>query len=78
MLSRFVSQSHGYESHIGELFDGSDSKKSACNAGDQGLIPGLGRSPGERNGNRLHYSCQNSKDRGAWWATVHGVTKSPT
>ena len=54
-------------------------KKSACNAGDLGLIPGSGRSPGEGNGNPLQYSClENSMDRGAWWATVHGVTKSQT
>ena len=44
---------------------------------DQGSTPGSGRSPGEGNGNSLQYSCQeNSMDRGAWWATVHGVTKS--
>ena len=42
----------------------------------QGLIPGRGRSPGGGNGNQLQYSClQNSVDRGAWWATIHGVTK---
>ena len=47
-------------------------KASACNAGDPGLIPGLGRSPGEGNGNPLQYSClENSMDGGAWWATVH-------
>ena len=52
---------------------GSDGKESACNAGDTGSIPGLGRSPGEGNGNPLQYSClQNSMDRGAWWATVIG------
>ena len=46
---------------------GSDSKASACNAGDLGLIPGLGRSPGEGNGNPLQYSClENSMDEGAW------------
>ena len=46
---------------------GLDSKKSACNAGDLGSIPGLGRSPGEGNGNPLQYSClENSTDRGAW------------
>ena len=46
------------------------------NAGDAGLIPGLGRSPREENGNPLQYSCLgNSTDKGAWWATVHGVTK---
>ena len=58
---------------------GSDGEESACNAGDLGLIPGLGRSPGEGNGNPLQYSClENPMDRGAWWATVHGVTKSWT
>ena len=55
---------------------GSDGKESAYNAGDPGLIPGSGRSPGEGNDNPLQYSClENSMDRGAWWATVHGVTK---
>ena len=50
-------------------------KESACNVGDPGLIPGSGRSPGEGNGNPLRYSClENSMDRGAWRATVHGVT----
>ena len=58
---------------------GSDSKEAACNAEHSGLIPGLGRSPGERNGNLLQYPClENSMDREAWWATVHGVTKSWT
>ena len=58
---------------------GSDSKESAFNAGDTGLIPGSGRSPGERNGNPLQYSClENSMDRGAWQATVHGPTKIQT
>ena len=54
-------------------------KESACNAVDTGLIPGSGRSPGEGNGNPLQYSClEIFKDRGAWQATVHGVTKSWT
>ena len=58
---------------------GSDGKASAYNAGDPGLIPGLGRSPGEGNGNPLRYSClENLMDRGAWWAAVHGVTKNRT
>ena len=58
---------------------GSESKESACNAGDPGLIPGLGRSPGEGNDNLLQYSClENPMDRGAWWATVHEVAKSRT
>ena len=57
----------------------SDSKESACNEGDLGPIPGLGRSPGEGNGNLLQHSClENSVDRRAWLATVHGVTKSWT
>ena len=52
------------------------SKDSVCNAGDPGSIPMLGRSPGEGNGNPLQYSClEDSIDRGAWQATVHGVTK---
>ena len=58
------------------------SKESACNvgdAGDMGLIPGLGRSPGEGNSNPLQYSClENPMDSGAWRATVHEVTKSWT
>ena len=58
---------------------GSDCKASAYNEGDPGLIPGSGRCPGEGNGNPLQYSClENTMDRGAWWATVHGVTKSWT
>ena len=57
----------------------SDSKESACNAGEMGLIPGPGISPGEGSGNPLQYSyLENSMERGAWWATVHGVTKSQT
>ena len=58
---------------------GSEGKASACNVGDLGSIPGLGRSPGEENGNPLQYSClEIPMDRGAWWATVHGVAKSRT
>ena len=58
---------------------GLDSQESACNAGDQGLIPGAGRSPGEGNGSPLQYSClENSMDRGAWQTTAHRVTKSWT
>ena len=57
----------------------SDGKESACSAGDLGLIPGSGQSPGEGNGNALQSSClENSMDRGAWQATVHGVAKSQT
>ena len=57
----------------------SDDKASAYNAGDLGLIPGSGRSPGEGNGNPLQYSClENPMDRGPWGATIHGVAKSQT
>ena len=58
------------------LLRSSVSKESACNAGDLDLIPGSGRSPGERNGNPLQYSClENPMDRGPWKATVHGVAR---
>ena len=58
---------------------GSDSKESVCNAGDLGLIPGSGRSPGEGNCYALQYSClETGMDRGAWQATVRRVTKSQT
>ena len=58
---------------------GSDGKESSCNAGDLGSIPGSRRSPGEWKGYLLQYSCLgNPMDRGAWWATVHGVAKSGT
>ena len=57
---------------------GSDSTESTCNEGDLSSIPQLGRSPGEGNDNPLQYSrLENPMDRGAWQATVHGVTKSP-
>ena len=60
-----------------EVPGGPASKESAYNAGDAGLIPGWGRSPGDGNGYPLQYSClENPVDRGAWWATIHGVTKS--
>ena len=68
--------SHNYGSMS---FPGGSSKESACNAGDPGSVPGLGRSPGEGNGNPLQYSClENSMNREAWQATVHGVSKSKT
>ena len=61
--------------HFGD--NGSDSKESACSVGDPGSIPGSGGSPGEENGNPFQYSClENSMERGAWWAIVHGVTES--
>ena len=62
--------------------DGTVVKNASANVGDTrdvGLIPGSGRSPGGGNGNPLQYSClENPMDRGAWWATVHGVTESDT
>ena len=55
---------------------GSDSKESACNAGAPGLVPGVGRSPGEGNGYPFGYSClENSMDRGGWRDWVQGITK---
>ena len=73
--------------HAKSLFDGLSGnwtflvaqmvRRLAYDAGDPGSIPGLGRSPGEGNGNPLQYSClENPKEGGAWWATVHGVAKS--
>ena len=56
---------------------GSVAKDLPANAGDVGSIPESGKSPGEGNGNPLQYSCLGSPtDRGAWWATIHGVAKS--
>ena len=73
---------HVYREILGMIWGlpcGLHGKASACNAGDLSSIPGSGRSPGEGNGNPLQYSCLgNSMDGGAWWATVHGVTKSRT
>ena len=58
------------------LFSGSDGKEFACSAEDLGSIPGVGRSPGEGNSYLFQYSClENPMNRGAWWATIHGVTK---
>ena len=58
---------------------GSDSEESTCNVGDMASIPALGRSPGGGHGDPLQYSfLENPMDRGAWWATVHGVPKSQT
>ena len=67
---RTWSELDGTELHVE---GGLDSKESAFNAGDPGLIPGSGRSPREWNGSPLQYSClESSMDRGAWWVTVHG------
>ena len=64
---------------VGGLPGGSEGKASACNVGDLGSVPESGRCPREGNGNPLQYSClENPVDGGAWWATVHGVTKSWT
>ena len=58
---------------------GSDGEESACSAGDWDSIPGLGRSPGQGNGNSLQYSClENSMDRGTWQATLCGIAKIKT
>ena len=58
---------------------GSVVKNPPANAEDMGSIPGSGRAPGGGKGNRLQHSCLgNPMDRGTWWATVHGVTKSQT
>ena len=67
--------------HVGfnHKLKSSDSEVSICNAGDPGLIPVSGRSPGEGNGNTLQYSClEDSMDTGAWQAIVCGVTESRT
>ena len=64
---------------MNEFPGGSDGKESACNVRGSGSIPRSGKSPEEGNGNPLQYSClENPMDRGAWWATVHRVTKSGT
>ena len=64
---------------IQDFSAGSDGKASVYIAGDPGLIPGSGRSPGEGNDSPVQYSCLgNPVDGGAWWATVHGVAKSRT
>ena len=61
---------------MGDFSDGSDSKESAGNAGDPDSVPGSGRSPGERHGNPLQYSClKNPMDKRAGWATVHGLQR---
>ena len=65
--------------YFGGFSGGSDGKKSAHNEGDPDSIPGLARFPGEGNGYLLQHSClEKSKDKEAWWALVHGVSKSQT
>ena len=80
--SGFTPSSHVFPTalcfHLG-FPGGSDGTESACNAGDPGSVPGVGRSPGGGNGHPLQYSClENSMDRGAWRATVRGAAKSQT
>ena len=61
------------------LLDGLAGEELVCNAGDLGSFPGLGRSPGGGHGDPLRYSClENLLDRGAWWASVHGIVESWT
>ena len=75
--SLYLGFSHLIGAIIMGFSGGSDGEESACNTEDKSFIPGSGRSPGEGHGYSLLYSClENSMDRGAWWATVHGVTKS--
>ena len=75
MLADKTQRFHKYSALAG-FPGGSDGKASACSAGDLGLIPGSGRSPGEGNGNPRQYACLgNPIDRGAWQATVHRGTK---
>ena len=65
------------QSNEGDLPGISVVKNPPANAGDSNLIPGLGRSPGEGNGNPLQYSClENPMNRGDWWSKVHGVAES--
>ena len=72
-------QSLAAESYSSASIPAFASGQSAHNVGDLGFIPGLKRYPGEGSGYPLQYSClENSTERGAWWATVHGVTKSQT
>ena len=80
MVDHNIFNSHLFLSNLLHSFSGgSVVKNPPVNAGDMGLITGSGRSPGKGNGNPLQSSClENSMDRGAWWATVHGIVKSQT
>ena len=80
-VASLVQRQAAEENSLGKKYTGLpwliSAKESTCNAGDLGSIPGSGRSTGEGNGYPLQYSClDNSIDRRAWWATIHGVTKS--
>ena len=77
-VNTYIFESIHYENFKWGFPGGSDNKESARNAGDPGSIPGLGRSPGEGNGCPLQYCLEDSMDRGAWWATAHGVAKNRT
>ena len=76
-VSFFTSQMFYIPVNIQQGFPGSSEVKNLpANLGDVGLIPGLGKFPGKGNGKPFHYSCLgNFMDRGAWWATIHGVAK---
>ena len=75
ILNMFIKAHKGFP--VGSVVKNPPASKGAT--GDAGLIPGLGRLPGGRNGNPLQYSCLgNPMDRGAWWVIVHVVTKSQT
>ena len=75
-MARMLEKSYVY---LLGFLGGSDGRESACNAGDLGSIPGLGRYPRKENGYPLQYSClEKSMDTGAWQDTGHGVTKSRT
>ena len=79
LITQHVSDKAQSNSEILWFLKASLGKEYACSAGDSGLTPGLGRSPGDENGNPLQYSClANSMDRGAWQATVQEGTKSRT
>ena len=76
LVKKAIAECLQQTSHCVGFPDGSVGKESTCNAGIWGSIPGWGTPPGEGKGNPLHYSCLgNPTDRGAWWATVHGVTR---
>ena len=69
-----ICQSQPPDLSFPDFLDSSVSKQSACNAGHPGSIPGLGRSPGEGNGNPLQYCClENPMDKGPWQTTAHGI-----